>query len=493
MSSDSDLDRAIVEVQQALERFRLATRSESWVVVEGQPAPVTGESSASVPAPLAEGPPQDASARGSSAPRTPPRRPDPSTFSPNTRASTLAAFPVCPQHCYDLCAGRGCLRNKGPKGPGEQACGLRKSSKTGGRPRSPHPPCRSSLRFTWFFGILRTLTAQGFLPLGPSGLQSVTSVPLRPSATPFPPLQRQRFTATPQVAPCLLRNDFDSGCRFEDCVWSGRYTVCLEVALGFDPVLSRAGGFLLATPASLLPSLRANAAESSPNALVGPFHPVSVPGMEEDELGETPAGVDVEAVLIDMEEGALGLMELFDTDLTYEAFVQEAPHVMPLPEGLHTAAMAWIEGESSERMAFYEAHAPASPAAPKRAVAKPKRPSMAQLSEQVAAIADPRPSRSGEDCRREAKCKRGKGSGCGSRCGASPSEALSSCRWGPACPWTSGSCKSPSRTSTGEPQGAGAVPRRRRRAPVSMAPARGRATRKEARRRGREETRRRHP
>eukprot|EP00439_Symbiodinium_sp_Y106_P043649 s5777_g5.t1 len=136
------------------------------------------------------------------------------------------------------------------------------------------------------------------------------------------------------------------------CYAAGRYTVCLEVALGFDPVLSRAGGFLLATPASLLPSLRANAAESSPNALVGPFHPVSVPGMEEDELGETPAGVDVEAVLIDMEEGALGLMELFDTDLTYEAFVQEAPHVMPLPEGLHTAAMAWIEGEASERMAF---------------------------------------------------------------------------------------------------------------------------------------------
>ena len=90
MSQGPDLDQAITEVQEALERLRIATSrlGDNWEVVEAVPSQV----------PLAAAPAAPASAVQDGFISQTLASP-----SPRTRASTAASFPSCPQYCIDLC------------------------------------------------------------------------------------------------------------------------------------------------------------------------------------------------------------------------------------------------------------------------------------------------------------------------------------------------------------------------------------------------------
>ena len=136
--------------------------------------------------------------------------------------------------------------------------------------------------------------------------------------------------------------------------------------------------------------------ERLPSDLLGPFLTVSVPGIEDEDAGEVPAGVDVDVLLVDLEDAVLAAMRLYDpvTDLVFESFLPDAAHIMPQPEMLIAAAKAWVEEEASDRLAFYSAQEELTVphvASPKRPAAK-KKVTMTQLSEQVAAIAAVIPS-----------------------------------------------------------------------------------------------------
>ncbi|OLP96296.1 Protein-S-isoprenylcysteine O-methyltransferase [Symbiodinium microadriaticum] len=168
----------------------------------------------------------------------------------------------------------------------------------------------------------------------------------------------------------------------------GRQVLCL-------PILQRNG-----LPSALLASAQENASSPLPSDLLGPFVTVSVPGIEDEDAGEVPAGVDVEVLVVDLDEAILAAMRLYDpvTDLVFESFLPEAAHIMPQPEMLIAAAKAWVEEEASDRLAFYSAqeeHAVPPVASPKRPAAK-KKVTMTQLSEQVAAIAAVIPSLAGQ-------------------------------------------------------------------------------------------------
>ena len=67
------------------------------------------------------------------------------------------------------------------------------------------------------------------------------------------------------------------------------------------PLLLREGGFLCALPADLQPEVGA----PLPTPLLGPCRLVTVPAIEEDEHGEEiPSGLDIQALLLDLEIGA---------------------------------------------------------------------------------------------------------------------------------------------------------------------------------------------
>ena len=97
MSQEPDLDQAITEVQEALERLRIATArvSDNWEVVENPP-PVSSSAAPAASATVI----QDGYR---SAPATDCASQAPNRSVPRSRAATAASFPACPQHCLDLC------------------------------------------------------------------------------------------------------------------------------------------------------------------------------------------------------------------------------------------------------------------------------------------------------------------------------------------------------------------------------------------------------
>ena len=99
-----ELDRAIAEVQVALERLRVATHSSAsssadWEVVS-DPGISEGDRDR-VPRPplrVTLSDPEPVSSRRSGAPAS-----SASVPAPETRSEIAASFPECPQYCLDLC------------------------------------------------------------------------------------------------------------------------------------------------------------------------------------------------------------------------------------------------------------------------------------------------------------------------------------------------------------------------------------------------------
>ena len=163
------------------------------------------------------------------------------------------------------------------------------------------------------------------------------------------------------------------------------------------PLLQRPGGFLLALPSLLQPSVAEDALAEEPLDALGPAHIASTQTVEEDEVGEeVPTGLSCQVLLLDVEEAFLEYMALFDpvTDQEVISFVEGSPQLVPHPEEVMAAARAWLESETAERLAFYtapedpEGLGPVLPKpAAKKAQPSKKRVTMAQLSEQVASLA----------------------------------------------------------------------------------------------------------
>ena len=102
------------------------------------------------------------------------------------------------------------------------------------------------------------------------------------------------------------------------------------------------------------PGLRPTVAAAAwPLDVLGPMHGTSLQTIEEDELGEeVPTGIECRALFVDVEEGMLEHMALFDpvTDQDITSFVKGSAQLVSHPQELMSAARAWVEGETSERL-----------------------------------------------------------------------------------------------------------------------------------------------
>ena len=146
--------------------------------------------------------------------------------------------------------------------------------------------------------------------------------------------------------------------------------------------------------------------------MLGPLTVISVPGIGEEEQGDVLVGMDLDVLLVDLDESALGGMRRYDpvTDLVFEAYVPEAAHIMPQPETLVRLGQGVGRGGGRRSLAFYSAQeeAQAPPAVSPKRPAPKKRVTMGQLSDQVAAIAAVIPALAD----RSDPC-RGRAAGCG--------------------------------------------------------------------------------
>ncbi|CAE7365687.1 mok12, partial [Symbiodinium necroappetens] len=162
------------------------------------------------------------------------------------------------------------------------------------------------------------------------------------------------------------------------------------------PLKRRLGGFMVALPAYLGPSLAEDAASEQPLDMLGLSTIVSVPAVEEDEQGnELPVGLECSVLLLDADDGLSERMVPYDpvTDLDVVSFVPGSSQLVPEPEALQRAATDWVEGAASEKLGFYTAaeelpEDSAAPVvqAPKRQAMPKKRVTVSQLSEQVTAL-----------------------------------------------------------------------------------------------------------
>ena len=162
------------------------------------------------------------------------------------------------------------------------------------------------------------------------------------------------------------------------------------------PLKRRLGGFMLALPAYLSHSLTEDAASEDPLDMLGMSLLVTVPAVEEDEQGEeVPVGLECPVLLLDADDGLAERMMPYDpvTDIDVVPFISGSSQLFPQPEALQKAAREWVDGATSEKLAFYtaaeeppeEATAPAAQA-PKRQPMPKKRVTVNQLSEQVSAL-----------------------------------------------------------------------------------------------------------
>ena len=86
---------------------------------------------------------------------------------------------------------------------------------------------------------------------------------------------------------------------------------------------------------------------------------VSVPAVEEGDAGEDAmAGFDLPVLLVDLEEAALSYMSPFDPVTEsglVVGFEPSAPHVLPAPEELLKAAVAWVGSDQVPGLAYVTA------------------------------------------------------------------------------------------------------------------------------------------
>ncbi|CAE7829752.1 unnamed protein product [Symbiodinium sp. CCMP2592] len=154
------------------------------------------------------------------------------------------------------------------------------------------------------------------------------------------------------------------------------------------PLLRRPGAFL----AALLEDVQ-SLSTGEALSVFGPSVVVSVPAVEEGDLGEdVAAGYDIQVILLDLDESLLSFMGPFDPVTEpglVVGFEPAAPHVMPAPEDLMKAAVDWVSGDQAPGLAYVTAQEGSEgheDAQPKRA-ARAKRVTTAQLAEQVNQLA----------------------------------------------------------------------------------------------------------
>ena len=138
-------------------------------------------------------------------------------------------------------------------------------------------------------------------------------------------------------------------------------------------VMKRAGGLLAALPVGFLPAEVLAEAQSSSVGLVGPSTTISVPGVLDEAVGESPIGADLEVLLVDLDMSVAQQFrvsqEVEDLAVTFSA---EDPFATPSSQALLVAAREWAfavvvqDQELSEGWYSAEGLPERRPASPKR-------------------------------------------------------------------------------------------------------------------------------
>ncbi|CAE7398354.1 folD [Symbiodinium sp. CCMP2592] len=153
-------------------------------------------------------------------------------------------------------------------------------------------------------------------------------------------------------------------------------------------LMLRQDGFLLAVPLDFF-SQEELAAAPGDGLRPGPSHVARAPPVALTEEGEWQAadGDPVAALLVDFPAAASQLLSPLDSDLFLgTSFVAADPSLYPLASDLLQQARVWILSDNAGPSSGYRTAASEAPD-PKRA-ARPKRPTMTQLVQQQAALAE---------------------------------------------------------------------------------------------------------
>lgn len=163
------------------------------------------------------------------------------------------------------------------------------------------------------------------------------------------------------------------------------------------PVMSRAGGMLVAIPENFLATgALMDALSSTDGALLGPSRGFEAEMLVEDEFSGQVCVLEASGrfLILDVDDSCSGAFELYDYTVELPSdcmpFLKERPDSLPNIAGILDEVKSWIELVSDSRLHFYSAREEeeATPkVAPGVKKAAPKRTSNAALAEQVAALA----------------------------------------------------------------------------------------------------------
>ena len=157
------------------------------------------------------------------------------------------------------------------------------------------------------------------------------------------------------------------------------------------PILSRAGGILLAVPQNAIDeNLLIAGMQPDADTLVGPNKLMEAPLLEEEEGGTIQTVKNAcKFFLVDFNDEALNLLHEYDNvsdDVeTILPFDDAFKYAIISVEGLVDKAREWA-GNAGSRAAFYSAREDLSPVAKASAPKKPKKPTNAALMEMFEAL-----------------------------------------------------------------------------------------------------------
>ena len=168
------------------------------------------------------------------------------------------------------------------------------------------------------------------------------------------------------------------------------------------PVMERDGGILLALPVTFLPQEWVQLGQSGDaEAIFGPSIETKVQAMEEDEAGqEVPLDIEIPCLLMDFNLSVLPALRPYDPVTEGEGilcFLEGSPHILPFSSSLLSMAYSWMVKEGvPPRVQFYSAEEEQGKqsfvaAKPKKKVdppSKPKKPTTANLAEQLQQLSE---------------------------------------------------------------------------------------------------------
>ena len=162
-------------------------------------------------------------------------------------------------------------------------------------------------------------------------------------------------------------------------------------------ICKRRGGLLLALPLEVFSREELEAtSDVDAEAPLGPHVVMKVPGIRDEGLGASPAGIDLDVLVVDVAEKVLpGLFKFADAGLTEDLLIgfHSDSSVVPDLVMLQTMVTDWLGGTVSQRVAFYSAESEEMIETPK-STAKAKVASKAKGGgEKAAGHAGPTPKR----------------------------------------------------------------------------------------------------